>query len=100
MNVTWKIMLVAGLATAVVAVVGLRQQRDETASLPPENRSVEATEFTSQVVTTNAATESNAALPRLVELGADKCIPCKMMTPILEELKKEYTGQLQGRRHG
>ena len=30
------------------------------------------------------------AAPRLVDLGADKCIPCKMMAPILEELEKEY----------
>ncbi len=34
-------------------------------------------------------------LPRLVDLGAGKCIPCKMMAPILEELKKEYAGRLQ-----
>jgi thioredoxin 1 len=32
------------------------------------------------------------ALPRLVDVGADRCIPCVMMAPILEELKKEYAG--------
>jgi len=30
-------------------------------------------------------------LPRLVDLGADKCVPCKMMVPILAELKTQYT---------
>jgi thioredoxin 1 len=34
-------------------------------------------------------------LPRLLDLGADKCIPCKMMAPILEELKTTYNGKLQ-----
>lgn len=29
----------------------------------------------------------------MVDLGATKCIPCKMMAPILEELKKEYAGR-------
>ncbi len=33
-------------------------------------------------------------LPRLVDLGADKCIPCKMMAPILEGLAKDYKGKL------
>lgn len=37
-------------------------------------------------------TEASAdtALPRLLDLGADKCVPCKMMAPILDELKVEY----------
>ncbi len=34
------------------------------------------------------------ALPRLVDLGATSCIPCKMMTPILGELTNEYKGKL------
>jgi thioredoxin 1 len=42
---------------------------------------------------TNATT--NAALPRLVELGADKCIPCKMMAPVLKELKLEYDRRME-----
>ena len=29
----------------------------------------------------------------MVDLGAKKCIPCKMMAPILEKLGKEYTGR-------
>ncbi|MCE5322540.1 thioredoxin family protein [bacterium] len=33
-------------------------------------------------------------LPKLLDLGATKCVPCKMMVPVLDELKKEYKGQL------
>ena len=29
----------------------------------------------------------------MVDLGAHKCIPCKMMAPIIEELQKEYAGR-------
>jgi len=34
-------------------------------------------------------------LPRLVDIGATACIPCVLMAPSLEELKKEYAGRLQ-----
>ncbi|MHB9024500.1 MAG: thioredoxin family protein [Armatimonadota bacterium] len=36
-----------------------------------------------------------AQLPRLLELGADKCVPCKMMQPVLDGLRKDYAGKLQ-----
>jgi thioredoxin 1 len=29
----------------------------------------------------------------MVDLGAGKCIPCKMMAPILDKLQKEYAGR-------
>ena len=32
--------------------------------------------------------------PKILELGSVTCIPCKMMAPILEELKTEYAGKL------
>jgi thioredoxin 1 len=43
-----------------------------------------------------AAAEAPAAkpLPRLLDLGAGKCVPCKMMVPILDELKTAYAGKL------
>jgi thioredoxin 1 len=33
-------------------------------------------------------------LPKLVDVGADKCIPCIKMAPILEALKTDFAGQL------
>ena len=33
-------------------------------------------------------------LPKLLDLGAGKCIPCKLMAPILEDLRKEYSGRM------
>jgi len=41
------------------------------------------------------AVASASGLPRLLELGADQCIPCKMMEPILAELKQGYAGRLE-----
>lgn len=35
---------------------------------------------------------AETGLPRLLDLGAGKCIPCKKMAPILKELKQEYAG--------
>ncbi|MDX2475036.1 MAG: thioredoxin family protein [Candidatus Krumholzibacteria bacterium] len=33
---------------------------------------------------------AEVALPRLLDLGADKCVPCKLMAPILDEMKVEF----------
>ncbi len=67
--------LIAGaLAVVIIATVVLKASRETTTVQAPA-----------------VAT----ALPRLVDLGADKCVPCKMMAPILVELRDEYAGRLE-----
>ncbi|MGH7968605.1 MAG: thioredoxin family protein, partial [Limisphaerales bacterium] len=55
-----------------------------------------------KILTTSVALWAAAAwaaestkLPRLVDLGADKCIPCKMMAPVLADLEKNYAGVME-----
>ena len=75
-----KVLIVVALAATVVAAVALKQRGSGEA----KNASPTATE-----------SGVKAAVPRLVDLGAGKCIPCKKMAPILEELKKEYAGRME-----
>ena len=42
----------------------------------------------------SASFDAAAKLPKLLDLGANKCIPCKAMAPILDGLKKEYAGKM------
>lgn len=35
------------------------------------------------------------ALPRFVEIGAESCIPCKMMQPILDDMRVDYAGKIE-----
>lgn len=34
-------------------------------------------------------------LVTMIDLGADRCIPCKMMAPIIEEVRAEYKGRAE-----
>lgn len=50
--------------------------------------------ITSGYAANNGKKPAAKQLPKLLDLGATKCVPCKMMVPVLDELTKEYRGQL------
>jgi len=52
-----------------------------------------AVTFGIQCNRTDEVQKPSEGLPKLVDLGAKTCIPCKKMAPILDELKTEYAGK-------
>jgi thioredoxin 1 len=102
MKNAWKVIIVLILASSVVAVVWLKKAENQseqpqtaTVQTPQTNQpQTAANDPNGPLVMTMEVVESKK-LPRLVDLGADKCIPCKMMAPILEELSAEYKDKLQ-----
>lgn len=86
-----------GIVAALVLVIGL------VLATKQAQRSKSGDTCCPAVAALTAAAETNASraaaaidpknLPRLLDLGADKCVPCKMIAPILAEFERDYAGQ-------
>ena len=79
MDKTGKIAIVAVLIASVAVAVVVRQNKSGGDKVPVQLVPEQLT---------------GKGLPVMIELGSDQCIPCKMMEPVLEELKKEYSETL------
>jgi len=69
------------------------QKKNEAIS---ENLKQESSAPSSQVlVTNNLDLDFSKHDVTFIELGADRCIPCRAMQPIMREIAEEYTGKIQ-----
>jgi len=94
MNKTARIGIVAALLVVIGVTMAFKQKNKDTprpGDEPLAQTNAESRPAEAQHRQDSAATK---AVPRLVDLGAGKCIPCKKMAPILEELKKDFAGRL------
>jgi len=98
MNKFGKMVIVIVLVAVVAVVIVFRQRNTNSGAVPevPSANSVSAVPMgTAGAQEKNAGDVQPAPLPKLIDLGSSRCIPCRMMMPILEELKKEYAGRLE-----
>lgn len=84
MNTYAKIAVVVALVCAVAVALALKSSRKPS----------DATQAVPHAPAVSQA-PAGAQLPRLVELGSTTCVPCKMMAPVLDDLRKEYPASLQ-----
>jgi len=84
MNKIGKIVIVVVLVVAVAVVVSVKQKgQEDTAAVASLSTAKAGSEAKASMSKQNDEAEKSNGLPRLVDLGAGKCIPCKMMAPIL-----------------
>jgi thioredoxin 1 len=87
MNKTIRIIIIlAVIAVAAVAFVAKERGRSDTVSAAAPATVAAATR-------SEGAAPAAAKLPKLLDLGADRCVPCKMMAPILAEFQRDYADQ-------
>jgi thiol-disulfide isomerase/thioredoxin len=86
-----KLLTLALLAT--LALSACSNAADTTAAKAKKTKRPKTIVKTTTVQNDSVKTKT-VKIPRLVDLGAGKCIPCKMMAPILEELKNDFAGKL------
>jgi thioredoxin 1 len=94
MNKAGKIVIVIALIVAVAVVIIFKQNKKTNSGTGIVEEPVKIVEGSQAEGLAPVEGTPTKGLPRLVDLGADKCIPCKMMAPILEQLKSEYEGTL------
>ncbi len=79
MNMKARIAIVAVLCIVVAIVIANKRSTDDDPHATGQPHDTDATKH----------------LPRLVDIGGSLCMPCKLMEPVIEEIRTEYAGRLR-----
>ncbi|MCK5564894.1 MAG: thioredoxin family protein [Planctomycetes bacterium] len=95
MNKATKIIIVIALIAVVGIVIAIKQQEKNSASTQPVSTSSNTVTIAENVAVDSKDAPKTENLPQMIDLGAGKCVPCKLMKPILDELKRDYKEQFK-----
>lgn len=85
---------IVGVVIVAATAIMLAKQSQKTEDPKADTSSTAVAGKPSVMAAENSTVDGTAdqeqALPRLIDFGASTCIPCKMMKPILDDLKVNY----------
>ena len=87
-----KKLLILLTAMMLLSACGAKTEGDAAADQPTNDPTAETA---TPAADSLSQTTKIQPLATFIELGAESCIPCKMMQPILTELRDEYQGLLK-----
>jgi len=96
-------IIVPVLIICVIGSIWFFKNRDEASLVKPVETAVGSSEISTNdkaMINTLEATSldldelKSQGIPIVIDFGADKCIPCKEMAPILKELSENYKGKV------
>jgi len=82
----WRVAVVVVLAAAVAGVIVSKAGRDASATREPAALPAVGNPLDRALAT---------GRPVVADFGRGMCIPCKMMKPILDDLKEDYAGRAE-----
>jgi thioredoxin 1 len=90
-----KIRVLIGAAVCLTVYISGSAYAPKAAAISQDSAKAQSAAEGTVLVTDNLAIDFSKHLVTFIELGADKCIPCKAMQPIMKEIAAEYKGQVQ-----
>ena len=88
-SIAIKILIPVLLVCIVLGIWAVKNAQKDTDSLVSEN-----SDFTLHVIEAlDLEKLKSYGLPIVIDFGADSCIPCKEMAPVLKELNEDFQGK-------